>query len=547
MSNTLRPIEQIAGDLGLPSGDLFSFGPHMAKVDLSVLQRARTSAGPPRVVLVSAMSPTPAGEGKTTTSIGLAQGLRLLGERVCVALREPSLGPCLGRKGGATGGGASRVHPESRIDLHFTGDLHAVTAANNFLCSVVDDALHRGRFGLDVRKIPFRRVIDLNDRALRSLVVALGGTTGGVPRETGFDATAASEVMAVLCLARDLDDLRARIGRIVLGFTGSGDAVTAEELGATGAVMALLHDAVRPNLVQTTEGVPALIHGGPFANIAHGCNSVLALRMAMHCADWVVTEAGFGFDLGGEKFLHLVRPVAGADPVAVVLVVSLRALRYHGGATVASASQPDESALRAGLANLDRHVESIRAFGLEPIVAVNRFQGDTDAEIDVVREHSRTLEVAFAVSDHFARGGEGARELADCVRAAGARPAGVRALYQSSDSFEDKLNAIATRVYGARRVRLSAQAQRELRRFERLGLESLPPCVAKTPASLSHDPVLRGRPEGFDLPVRSLALNAGAGFLVALAGEILRLPGLPAEPHYRHFDLEDGEPVGVED
>jgi formate--tetrahydrofolate ligase len=542
-----RPIAELADALAVAPAEWRPFGWDVAKLDPAILAGPRRRAGAPRLILVSAITPTPAGEGKTTTSIGLADGLARLGESVCVALREPSLGPIFGMKGGATGGGRATLVPSDRIDLHFTGDFHAITTAHNLLAAMLDNELYWGnRLGIDPRRVAWRRVLDMNDRALRNVIVGLGGHTQGVPRETGFDITAASEVMAMLCLARDAEDLRARIERLLVGFTYDGEPVTAKSLKAAGAMLALLRDALWPNLVQTGEGVPALVHGGPFANIAHGCNSVIATRMALHLADWAITEAGFGFDLGAEKFFDIKCRTAGLETDAVVLVATVRALKLHGGTPLAKLAGPDPEAVRRGLPNLEKHVENIRHFGEPPVVALNRFGADRDDEIAVVAECCAALGVPFAVSDHFARGGEGALALARAVRAqASGRGTPFRPLYELSAPFPDKVLAVASRMYGARAVVLTREAERDLHEVRRLGYESLPVCIAKTPASLSDDPKRRGRPRDFDVTVRSIQIQAGAGFLVALTGDILRMPGLPREPLAQAIDLRDGEVVGL--
>jgi formate--tetrahydrofolate ligase len=541
------PIGEVAARLGLGAGDLHPYGREIAKVDLSVLERPRRRKAEARLVLVSAITPTPAGEGKTTTSIGLAQALAKLGESVCLALREPSLGPCLGVKGGATGGGYSQLVPADRINLHFTGDFHAITSAHNLLAALLDNHLYFGNAErIDPRRILWRRVIDMNDRALRNAIVGLGGAKEGVPRETGFDITAASEVMAMLCLATGFEDLRARIQRTLLAFTYDGAPVTAEVLSATGAMLVLLRDALLPNLVQTLEGTPVLVHGGPFANIAHGCSSVLATRMAMHLADWAITEAGFGFDLGAEKFFDIKCRSAGLDTAAVVLVATVRALKLHGGAARNALAAPDADAVQRGLPNLEKHVENIRHFGESPVVALNRFAGDDAAEIDIVRRRCGELGVPFAVSDHYARGGEGALELARQLLAhTEARSRPFRPLYDWADPVPDKILAVARSMYGAADVRFTRAARRDLEDVERLGYAGLPVCIAKTPASLSDDPRLRGRPEGFELSVSRVIVNAGAGFLVVLTGDILRMPGLPRRPLAESLDLVDDIVVGL--
>jgi formate--tetrahydrofolate ligase len=533
--------------LGLDPGALVPYGRDIAKVPLAVLEHPRPRPGAGRLVLVSAMTPTPAGEGKTTTSIGLADGLARLGESVCVALREPSLGPCFGMKGGGTGGGAAQLTPADRINLHFTGDFHAVTSAHNLLAALVDNHLHFGnRPGIDPRRILWRRVLDLNDRALRNVVVGLGGSAHGVPRETGFDITAASEVMAILCLATGMDDLRGRLGRILVAFAHDGAPVTAADVGATGAMLALLRDAAMPNLVRTLEGTPALVHGGPFANIAHGCSSVLATRLGLHLTDWVITEAGFGFDLGAEKFFDIKCAGAGLDTAAVVLVATVRALKLHGGVALRDLARSDARAVGRGLPNLEKHVENIRCFGESPVVGLNRFGTDTEGEIETVRERCAALGVPFAVADHHARGGEGALELArTVVEHAEVRSRPFGPLYDWREPVPQKILAVARKMYGARDVVFTPAAVRDLEDVGRLGYAGLPVCIAKTQNSLSDDPKLAGRPRDFDVTVRGIQVNAGAGFLVVLTGDILRMPGLPRTPLAEAIDLRDGEIVGL--
>ena len=543
----LRPITEIAGQLGIPEDALHLHGRHKAKVDLGLLDSPAPAGKKGRLVLVTGITPTPAGEGKTTTSIGLAQGLCKLGEQAVVALREPSLGPCFGMKGGATGGGRSQVAPAESINLHFTGDFHAVSAAHNLLAALLDNDLHfGGSLGIDPRRVLWKRVIDMNDRSLRRLVIGLGGPREGVPRESGFTITAASEVMAMICLAEGYEDLRSRLDRTLVAMDGSRHPITAGDLGATGAMLALLKDALLPNLVQTLEGTPAFIHGGPFANIAHGCSSVLATRMGLRLADWTITEAGFGFDLGGEKFYDIKCGQAGLDTAAVVLVATVRALKMHGGRSRRELHVPDAEAVDRGLPNLEKHVENIRLFNERPVVCLNRFEGDTEEEIARVRECCDRLGTPFAVADHVARGGEGAVDLALAVqREAQADEGPYRPVQEPEMSIRRKIEAVATRVYGAGGVEFDLQAQRGIEEAERLGYGRLPVCIAKTQSSLSDDPRLLGRPEGFDLTVRRVTVNAGAGFLVALTGDILRMPGLPRRPQARHIDLVDGRITGI--
>jgi len=549
-SATPRPIFDVAADLGLAAEQISPYGHDAAKIDPAILEGERPRSGPSRLVLVSAITPTPAGEGKTTTSIGLAQGLARIGESACLALREPSLGPSFGMKGGAAGGGYSQVIPMDRINLHFTGDFHAITSAHNLLAALIDNHIYFGNeLGIDPRRILWRRVMDMNDRALRNMVVGLGGRLQGIPRETGFDITAASEVMAIFCLAEDEDDLRSRLDRILVGFTRAGEPVTADKLGGSGAMLVLLRDALWPNLVQTLEGTPALIHGGPFANIAHGCNSVVATRMAMHLADWTITEAGFGFDLGAEKFFDIKCRSAGLDPAAVVLVATIRALKMHGGLGLKELSHEDPAAVERGLPNLDKHIESIQCFGERPIVALNRFASDSDAEVDVVRTRCEALGIAFAATDHHARGGEGAEELAR-VLIEHAEKSGEKKvfspLYPLDVPVEEKIETVAREMYGAREVFYTRDARRDLKQIEKLGYSGLPVCIAKTPASLSDDPKLHGRPRDFEVTVRGLQINAGAGFLVVLTGDIMRMPGLPRRPLAERVDVRGGEIVGLE-
>jgi formate--tetrahydrofolate ligase len=544
------PIREIAQRLGIDETDLHLYGEDVAKVDLAAFDRPRPAlrsrAG--CLVLVSAITPTPAGEGKTTTSIGLADGLSRIGESVALALREPSLGPSLGLKGGAAGGGYAQVIPMERINLHFTGDFHAITSAHNLLAALIDNHLHHGNaLNLDVRRILWRRVMDMNDRALRNVIVGLGGASGGLPRESGFDITAASEVMAILCLAEDLEDLRARLDRILIGFDMAGEPVSASALGGTGAMLALLREALRPNLVQTLEGTPAIIHGGPFANIAHGCNSVLATRLALHQADWAITEAGFGFDLGAEKFFDIKCTEAGLDTAAVVLVATVRALKMHGGAKRAALSEPDIEALERGLPNLEKHIESIRLFGELPVVALNRFAQDSASEIEVVAERCRSLGVPFAVADHHTRGGEGGEALARLVVEHAERTSlPFKPLYDRTDPIVEKIEAVAVGMYGARGVDFTKSARRNLAEIERLGFAALPVCIAKVPGSLSDDARLRGRPSDFVITVREIQINAGAGFLVVLTGDILRMPGLPSRPLAERVDVQGDRIVGLE-
>ena len=543
---TPLPIVEVAARLGVPTNHVRVYGTDMAKVDPDVLRQERPRQQRAHLVLVSAITPTKAGEGKTTTSIGLAQGLARIGESACLALREPSLGPSFGMKGGATGGGRSQVVPRERINLHFTGDFHAITSAHNLLAALLDNHMYFGNaLRIDPRRVLWRRVMDMNDRAMRNTIVGLGGHKQGVPRESGFDITAASEVMAMLCLAENEHDLRARIDRLLVAFDYGGAPITAEKLSASGAMLVLLRDALWPNLVQTLEGVPAFVHGGPFANIAHGCNSVMATRMALHLADWAITEAGFGFDLGAEKFFDIKCRQAKLDASVVVLVATIRALKLHGGAEQDALTRPDPARVSAGLPNLEKHIENIQLFGKKPVVALNRFGDDTNDEIEIVRRRCNDLGVSFAVSDHHARGGDGAAELARRVVEQAEHGEPFRPLYSLDAPVKDKILAVAQQMYGARDVVFTKAAQRDLDDAQRLGYDDLPVCIAKTPASLSDDPTLRGRPDDFEVTVRNIQINAGAGFLVVLTGDILRMPGLPKRPLAERIDLRNGEIVGM--
>ena len=543
----MQTIASIAERLSIPAEFCHSYGSFAAKIDPGLLALPRRSAGPARLILVSAITPTPAGEGKTTTTIGLGDALSKLGKSVCLALREPSLGPCFGIKGGGTGGGRAQIVPSDRVNLHFTGDFHAISSAHNLLAAVIDNHLHFGNeLRIESRRVLWPRVIDMNDRALREIVVGLGGKAHGIPRQTGFDITAASELMAMLCLAEDAQDLRRRIDRTVIAFDQDGAAVTASQLGVTGAMLALLRDALMPNLVQTMEGTPAILHGGPFANIAHGCNSVLATKTALHCADWVVTEAGFGFDLGAEKFFDIKCRSAGLETSAVVLVASLRALKLHGGKALGELEAPDPEAVRRGLANLEKHIENIAHFGERPVVAVNRFQSDTDEEVRVVADFCSAKHTPFVAATHYAEGGEGALELARVVlEQAEKHTSPLRPLYPLEASVPDKIRTVAQTMYGASDIAFTREAEQELREIERLGFGGLPVCIAKTQNSLSDDPKLRGRPRDFEVTVRGIQLNAGAGFLVVLTGGILRMPGLPRRPQAMQIDLDASEITGL--
>ena len=540
-----RPIAEVAHDLGIDPKNVVPYGSDKAKIRLAALEERRERP-PGRLVLVSAITPTAAGEGKTTTSIGLANGLARIGENVCLALREPSLGPVFGVKGGATGGGRAVLVPAEDINLHFTGDFHAITSTHNLLASMIDNHLQHGNaLGIDSRRVWWRRVLDMNDRALRNVVLGLGGASEGVPRESGFDITAASEVMAVLCLAENAEDLRARLSRLVVALKNNGEPVTAADLQAVGAMMVLLKDALLPNLVQTSEGVPAFVHGGPFGNIAHGCNSVIATKTALSHADWVVTEAGFAFDLGAEKFFDIKCRSAGLEPAVVVIVATVRALKLHGGVAKDRLAEPDPAATERGLDNLQKHLESAREFGYTPLVALNRFGTDSEEEIEVVRRHCAAHGEPFAVADHFARGGEGAMDFARAVVEHANAPRSFKPLYDLHEPVKTKVDKIAFAMYGALGANWTVPAEKDLKMVEKLGYQDLPICIAKTQSSLSDNPALTNRPRDFRVTVRRLILAAGAGYVVALLGDIIRMPGLPATPQATRMDLVDGKVVGL--
>jgi formate--tetrahydrofolate ligase len=542
-TSSVKPISEVANGLGIDRKNLVLYGDDKAKVRLAARENGRA---PGRLILVSAISPTGAGEGKTTMSIGLAQGLARLGKSACLALREPSLGPIFGVKGGATGGGRSVLVPAEDINLHFTGDFHAVTSAHNLLAALLDNEIHQGSaLSIEPRRVFWRRVLDVNDRSLRRIVAGLGGPLEGVPRETGFDITAASEIMAALSLAEDAEDLRARLSRLLLALTRDGKPVTAADVLGVGAMMTILKDALLPNLVQTGEGVPAFVHGGPFGNIAHGCNSVIATKMALAHADWVVTEAGFAFDLGAEKFLDIKCVSAGLAPAVVLLVATVRALKLHGGKGKDGLQVPDPAAVERGLGNLEKHLESVRTFGLPAVVGLNRFGTDSEEEIAVVRQCCLRLGVPFALSEIFAKGGEGGVEMAQAVLDHAQEKPCYRPLYDWSEPIKVKMKKIAQSMYGARDVAYTVQAERDLKTIQRLGHEGLPLCVAKTQSSLSDDPAKVGRPEGFDVTVKSVVMATGAGYLVPLLGDIIRMPGLPAAPQAHKMDLVDGKVVGL--
>ena len=536
--SVMLPIAQVAERLGLLPDELEPYGRYKAKLSESVY--ARLADRPDgKLILVTAINPTPAGEGKTTTTVGLGEAMQKIGRRAIIALREPSLGPVFGIKGGAAGGGYAQVVPMEDINLHFTGDMHAITSANNLLCALLDNHLQQGNeLGIDPRRVLIKRCLDMNDRALRNVIVGLGGKVNGVPREDGFMITVASEVMAILCLASDLEDLKKRLGDILVSYTYSNTPVYARDLKAEGAMAALLKDALKPNLVQTLENTPALMHGGPFANIAHGCNSVRATKLALKLADYTITEAGFGSDLGAEKFLDIKCRYAGLHPSAVVLVATVRALKYNGGVPKAETGLPNVEALRRGMVNLAAHIENMQKYGVPVVVAINRFHTDSDEELSVLADYCRASGCRFALSEVFAKGGEGGMALAEQVVAACEEPSGFHPLYDLSLSVREKISAIATQIYGAGSVSYSAAAEKMIAEIEKLGKSNLPICIAKTQYSLSDDPGKLGRPTGFTLNVKEIRLSAGAGFIVVLTGDIMTMPGLPKAPAAYQIDVD---------
>jgi formate--tetrahydrofolate ligase len=543
----IKPIVKIADKLGISHDDLELYGKYKAKIPLHYIDEEKIRKA--KLILVTAITPTPAGEGKTTTSIGLAQALNRIGKKATVVLREPSLGPVFGIKGGAAGGGYSQVIPMEDINLHFTGDISAIEKAHNLLAALIDNniQLKEGNLGIDPRTIEWKRVMDMNERSLRDIVIGLGGTTEGVPRQSGFNITAASEVMATLCIARDLNDLKLRLGNIFVGYTYSDKPVFARDLKAQGAMAALLKEAIKPNLVQTLEGTPAIIHGGPFANIAQGTNSIIATKTGLSLSDYVVTEAGFASELGAEKFFDIKSQFGGLKTNAVVIVATVRALKYHGGAKLSASHKEDLSALQNGFDNLDKHIENMKYFGFNPIVAVNRFDSDTDAELDLLEKHCKSQNVKVALNESWAKGGEGAVELAkkviesvkDCSDC-------FKPLYEPSWSFEEKIETICKKMYGADHVEYTVKAKSQLGKIEKLGLGNLAVCIAKTQKSLSDDQNKRGRPKGFTIKIREVELSSGAGFIVPIAGTIMRMPGLPAAPSAEKIDIDnDGKISGL--
>ncbi|CAB0646097.1 formate--tetrahydrofolate ligase [Corynebacterium diphtheriae] len=540
-AHTLEPITDIANRAGVPSDALIPYGFTKAKIDINRIASENTG----KLVLVTGISPTPAGEGKSTVLIGLSDAMRLRGHNSIVAIREPSLGPVMGIKGGAAGGGYSQIVPMEDINLHFTGDFHAITAANNTLAAMIDNHIHQGNtLGIDVRRITWQRCLDVNDRSLRKVVTGLGGKPHGVPTETGFTITAASEIMAILCLAADLTDLEARLARIVVGQTFSGEPVTVGQLNAQGALAALLRDAVNPNLVQTLGGTPALCHGGPFANIAHGCNSLIATKTALSLGDVVLTEAGFGSDLGAEKFFDIKSRVGDLNVAATVVVATVRSLKYNAGVPKDELTTENLEALASGVVNLERHVENIRAFGIEPIVALNKFASDTDAEINQLKAWAETMSVQLIPVEVWAHGGQGALELADAV-AVSMQKQTSHQLYDPELGIEASLLTIAQKIYGAADVELSKQARQDLAYLQENGWDRLPVCISKTQYSFSDDPSQLGRPEGHTLHVRNLLPRIGAGFIVALTGDVMTMPGLPKKPAAENIGVENGEIKGL--
>lgn len=543
----LKHISKIANKLGLEEDAIEMYGKYKAKLPHSIIDKDKVAKS--NLILVTAISPTPAGEGKTTMSIGLSEGLNQLGKQTTVVLREPSLGPVFGIKGGATGGGYSQVLPMEDINLHFTGDFSAIEKAHNLLAAVIDNNIQSktNTLGIDARTVAWKRVMDMNDRSLRHVVVGLGGTTSGVPRETGFDITAASEIMAILCLADDFENLKERLGNIFVGYTFTKEPIYARDLKVEGAMAALLKDAVKPNLVQTIEGNPAIIHGGPFANIAQGTNSVLATRMGMTLSDYTVTEAGFGADLGAEKFLDIKCQSAGISPKAVVLTTTIRALKYHGGADLKNLTTENLEALKSGLPNLEKHIENIKHFGIEPVISINKFITDTDAEIDIIKNYAQKNNIRVALAEVWEKGGKGALDLAQqVVEVIESAPSNFTPLYQWDMPVKDKIKAVATKIYGASNIEYTAKAKKNLKTIESLKLDKLPVCVAKTQKSLSDNAALLGRPRDFAITVREIEIAAGAGFIIPITGDMMRMPGLPAHPASENIDIDnDGNITGL--
>ena len=546
-STPLKPIGEVAAAMGISPDDIEHYGKHIAKLPLSLVERAGGKAG--KLILVTAITATKAGIGKTTVSIGLALGLNKIGRKAVVALREPSLGPCFGMKGGAAGGGYAQVLPMERINLHFTGDFHAITSAHNMIAALLDNYLYQHRAeGFGLKEVLWRRVLDVNDRSLRSIVTGLGPSTNGLPTQAGFDITPASELMAILCLAADEDDLRRRIENILLGYTYEGKPFTVKDLGVAGSIMVLLKDAIQPNLVQTTENTPAIVHGGPFANIAHGCNSLLATRMAMAHSEYAITEAGFGADLGAEKFYNILCRKSGLRPDLTVIVATAQGLKMHGGVPLDRIKEPNEEGLRAGLANLDRHVRNLQGFGQTVLVVFNHFAGDTDEEMALLRAHcEQTLGVPFVINYAYSDGGAGAAEMAQLVvDTIERRPSGpLQFTYADGDPLKTKIEKVARGIYGASGVTFAPAALKRLKLAEEGGMSHFPVCIAKTQFSFSADAKRYGAASGFDFQIRDVVINAGAEMIVAIAGDILRMPGLPKDPQANHIDYIDGEIIGL--
>lgn len=542
--STLKPIGEIAKKAVIPADALEPYGHYKAKIDINQVQQKN---GKGKVVLVTAMSPTPAGEGKSTVTVGLSDAFNQLGQNVMVALREPALGPTFGIKGGATGGGYAQVLPMEDINLHFNGDFHAITTANNALSAFVDNHIHQGNeLEIDQRRIEWRRVLDMNDRALRNVIVGLGGPTQGVPREDGFNITVASEIMAILCLANNINDLKTKISNITIGYTRSRKPVTVADLKVEGALAMILKDAIKPNLVQTIEGTPALVHGGPFANIAHGCNSILATETARDLADIVVTEAGFGSDLGAEKFINIKAREAGFEPSAVVVVATIRAIKMHGGVAKDNLKEENVEALKSGIVNLERHVKNVRKYGLEPVVALNAFVHDTDAETEFVQQWAKDHGVRLALTEVWEKGGQGGIDLANKVLEVIEQPQTFKHLYDLEQPLEDKIETIVKEIYGGSKVTFSSKAQKQLQQFKDNGWDHYPICMAKTQYSFSDDATQLGAPEGFEITIRELEAKTGAGFIVALTGAIMTMPGLPKKPAALNMDVtDDGHAVGL--
>ena len=543
----MLPISEIAGSLGIKEDELDLYGKYKAKVSLDVLSRLEDKPDG-KLILVTAINPTPAGEGKTTMNVGLSMGLNKIGKKTITALREPSLGPVFGVKGGAAGGGYAQVVPMEDINLHFTGDFHAITSAHNLLAAMLDNHLHQGNaLDIDPKKVVWRRVLDMNDRSLRNVIVGLGGKPDGFVRQTGFDITVASEIMAILCLATSISDLKERLSKMVVAYNKAGEAVTAGDLEATGAMALLLKDAIQPNLVQTLENTPAFIHGGPFANIAHGCNSVMATKVGLKLADYVVTEAGFGADLGAEKFFDIKARFAGLNPSAVVIVATIRALKMNGGVPKTELTSENLQALEAGIANIERHIENVNKFGVPAVVAINKFPTDTEAEISLLKEKLAAKGIDVVLAEVFSKGGDGAIDLANKVaEICETKPSNFAPLYDVDATIEEKITTIATEIYRADGVDFTAAAKKQINEIAKLGLDKMPICMAKTQYSFSDDPKLLGAPTGFNITVREVRVNAGAGFVVALTGNIMTMPGLPKVPAANGMDIsESGEIIGL--